>query len=350
VQTLITGTPGAGKTVEIVERIFLEKKKVITNVPILEEYQNENIEVIEDLYSYIKENLKYLYPLQKSRGELIEGAKTLEFFNIAIYWDECHMDLDKQDKEIVWLFTYHRHLNLDIILVTQQKGLIATAYRKIPEQFINAVSPSLRFNKNNFKYEVFTTFAMSKNTRISTYTKKSNPETFKKYKTGEKNQGDNTLRKKAYKILGGILLAPLFIYFIVQHFKAEERPPRENNTTKSQPPTTITTTNSLQFARPEQGVTLISKKEEAPPPTTTERAIRQYKKEIDKTFPVQVFICSKAKAIIFQGYYIKTEDTQILKKLSKIKNTKVNGFKFGDCVKFRFKKEAYSILLPELLN
>lgn len=342
-ETFLTGVPGSGKTAEAVRRLMQSPKDVITNISLNPDVvkTETGMEIIreDNLFSFIKDITSLLYPLRNSREELIQGAKDLGFFNKSIFWDECHMDLDKQDKEIIWVMTYHRHFNLDIVLITQQKALIATNYRKIPEEFINAVSPTLRLFQGSFTYHTFSTFSMSKGTKIGQYSVKINPDTFKYYQTGEKNSGTSSLRKKAYGYFFLFALVPLSFYLMYVYFGSGLTPgSKDTNTTKV-----------------ETNTTAVIQKQTPPPQPQPRRVIdvqkkltEDYKKEISKKFPHEVFVCQDY--IIYQGYLIRTKGNEIMQNLVKEKSLDVKNFSFGECKKRRYASKAGVILLPLIIN
>ena len=57
--------------------------------------------------------------------------------------------------------TYHRHLNHEILLITQNKSLINTIYRNIPEIFIKALPRSKAISQNTLRYFHYTEYRMT---------------------------------------------------------------------------------------------------------------------------------------------------------------------------------------------
>ncbi|MDD2640961.1 MAG: zonular occludens toxin domain-containing protein, partial [Arcobacteraceae bacterium] len=176
-------------------------------------------------YDKFYEKLKIVYEIfddGKNRDLALDKAKELNIFGISIYFDECHLKLSNQDKIIVWWFSWHRHLNQDIYLITQNKTTIAQKYRVYPEIYIFAEPATKRFNATTMRYVEYANYSMSKNQIIRRFTLKADPEIFKIYKTGEANKGQTYLRKKVYLISAFFLVPFIAFYFFITSFMSDE--------------------------------------------------------------------------------------------------------------------------------
>ncbi len=204
--TFVTGVPGSGKTVYAVYKMLSDKKEIYTNIDL---YSDSPIKFKKFNWEEYLEKITALYKINDDADGYIDLAKKMGIYNISIYFDECHIKLDSQKKEVVWWLSIHRHLSQDIMLITQNKGIVAQKYRLFPEIFIDAHRASLRFFTSTMKYSEYGTFAMQKKDRIRRFGHKYNKEIFTYYRTGARNKGVNTLRKRVYLLLA-FALVPIF--------------------------------------------------------------------------------------------------------------------------------------------
>ena len=80
-----------------------------------------------------------------------------------IFWDECHNDLQgnelgKADPIWVRFFSYHRHFNMDLILITQDITLIHRKYKPFIAKYYFGQNPSKRITSKTLKFKVYTDY------------------------------------------------------------------------------------------------------------------------------------------------------------------------------------------------
>ncbi len=198
----VVGIPGSGKTALAVNHIIKNKDndkytKIYTNI---NQFDFSKIQKAIDLnWEVIYESLVELHQLYKSKvtdDELIEYAKTHGLYQVLIVLDECHNFLDKKDTVLVWWLSYHRHLNQDIFLITQNLALVEAKYKAFAEVFYRASPSFLRFQHHVLKYTKFISSRMTKNDKFGVEkidTKKNN--VFAYYKSGDNSKGTNIILK-----------------------------------------------------------------------------------------------------------------------------------------------------------
>jgi zona occludens toxin len=90
--------------------------------------------------------------IEKATDEqLIEIAKQFNYYKASFFIDEAQNYLSKKQDHIMWFWTYHRHLNIDIYCITQNISYIHTDYKKNIEEFVRAVPSKFRINANTLR-------------------------------------------------------------------------------------------------------------------------------------------------------------------------------------------------------
>jgi len=234
--SLLVGTPGAGKTLYAIDII----KKIANN----DAYEFKNIEYVYtnisgfkfDLFKDNKvtfdkfimksfyEHLEVLFGIfcdnenNDNLDDLLQSyCKDNNLLNAYFIIDEAHNHFDNQDKIKNWWFTYHRHLNHEILLITQNKSLINTQYRNIPEVFIKAQPRSKAISKNVMRYFLYTEYRMTQ--KFSTSEITVNDTYFSIYKSGnvsnQKRVGVKFIKNFIFSIVAAVLLFSSLAYNMV---------------------------------------------------------------------------------------------------------------------------------------
>lgn len=248
--SLVVGFPGSGKSYYAVERIYNllsnEKKQefdvIFTNIGGIkfDFFPDSQIEFKklkeEELINYLTECFK-LYEQYKSYENvddyLIEYSKEKGFYKALIVFDECHDFFSNQDRVKIFWLTYHRHLHHELILLTQNKSLINSKYRAIPEQFIEAQPRSKKIFSNTLNYKHYASFAMRKTDLFKSSSLKTNQDIFSLYQSGNKSN-QKSIILKFILILGLGLLVAVFLFLnLFNSYKEEEEvieAPKEKKT------------------------------------------------------------------------------------------------------------------------
>ena len=227
--TFISGVPGSGKTYLAVTYMQKETKPICTNIEIKKEIKF-NVFVWKDFYRKIK----LLYKYKESSNKAIKLAKRINLYNIAIYYDECHLEMGSQDKIVIWWLSWHRHLDQTIYLITQSKGTLAQKYRAYPEIFLDAHPATKRIFGSVMRYTEFASYKMSKDDVIRKFSIKIDPKIFEIYRTGATNKGVNSLRKKLYMIVALFFVPIIAFWYIFNRFSPDVKEPtnEDSNITK----------------------------------------------------------------------------------------------------------------------
>ncbi len=256
--TLLTGTPGSGKTLLAIDKIikinsneakeFEHITHIYNNIAgfKFERYVDSKIknEKLEFNKLYVHLSMLYKMFLQYESNDKLDDilqnyCKEVNILNAYFIIDEAHNYFDNQDKVKNWWFTYHRHLNHEILLITQNKSLINTQYRNIPELFIKAQPRSKAISKNTLRYFNYTDYRMTQ--KFSTTEIKVNDTYFDLYTSGnvskQKLVGQKLIIGFVIFLIAFILI---FIYFIYKFWFAvpKYQQKQENTPPQNQPQTT----------------------------------------------------------------------------------------------------------------
>ncbi|EDM22858.1 zonular occludens toxin domain-containing protein [Caminibacter mediatlanticus] len=240
---LITGVPGSGKTYFAVnfiyEQINLKEpkyKKIYTNINLNFNKCNKIKKDfvlpldLDDLISRIEKDyeLSELFKQNKlfdeETGEIVrdydkyvrDKLKLFEPYEYSlIILDECHLYFtDKQDPKLLRFLSYHRHFDIDMFLITQNKSLINRKYLAFVENLYKGVNPSKRFFSKNFVYKVYGGYQEYKNNFVYNYRLKFNPKIASCY-----NSGSTKIPKSlSYKLIIPLILLIVFVFLIFKGY------------------------------------------------------------------------------------------------------------------------------------
>ncbi|TLP36948.1 zonular occludens toxin domain-containing protein [Arcobacter arenosus] len=247
--TFITGFPGSGKSYYEIDKIYNIMSKnhdlsknievIYTNINgiKLDKFPQNGIELkklnIDEFYKYLEQSFS-LYDLYKNSDNvdehLIKHSKEKGYFNCLIVFDECHDFLSNQDRVKIYWLTYHRHLHHEIDLLTQNKGLINSKYRAIPEIFIEAQPRSKKLFSNTLTYKHYASFAMRKNDLFNKSSIKTRKEVFDLYTSGNTSKQKSIVKKFILIVFIGLLIAGVLFYNLLLSFNFFENTDKKEDT------------------------------------------------------------------------------------------------------------------------
>jgi zona occludens toxin len=233
---LITGVPGSGKTYFAVHFIYdqLTSKnpkyqKIYTNINLDFEKCNKIKKdfvkplVLDDLLKRIEqdyllsEKFKNNELFGEDTGELItdydayvRGKLKLfeEYEHSLIILDECHLYFTEQvDSKMLRFLSYHRHFDIDMYLITQNKSLINRKYLPFVENMYIGVNPSKRLFSKVFSYKLYASYKEYKSNLVTTVKLKFDKKIADLY-----NSGSNKIHKS---LVSKILIPLIFLIFFL---------------------------------------------------------------------------------------------------------------------------------------
>lgn len=213
----ISGVPGSGKTYYAVTIMKNDKNVIHTNIDI-----KKDIQVIPFVWADYYKKISRIFKYKENSLKAIKLAKRFNIYGISIYYDECHLELQKQNKIVIWWLSWHRHISQTIYLITQSKGTLAQIYRAYPEIFVEAHPATKRIFGSVMRYTEFASYRMSKDDVIRKFQLKARQDIFEIYRTGAIIKGASSLRNRLYFwVLFGF--APIIgFYLLINSFKHDD--------------------------------------------------------------------------------------------------------------------------------
>ena len=151
--------------------------------------------------------------------------KEYGFTDCLFVIDEAHNFFKFLSPGALRMFTYHRHYDMDFLLITQDLRQLDRRLLGVTEKVIKAVNPTLRASKD-FKYKVYSGgYISNRDTNlIDRITLKADPDIFNLYNSGGTKQSKSYLLKLlatplmliSFVIIGYIALINYFPKFLVQ--------------------------------------------------------------------------------------------------------------------------------------
>lgn len=112
-----------------------------------------------------------------------------------IVWDECQNDLEENDPIWIRFFSYSRHFEIDMILITQDLSLIHRKYKAFMDKFYFGQNASKRFISKTLRYKVYCDSKEFKKFYIETISLKMTKEIHDFYDSGSYDVGKSQFQK-----------------------------------------------------------------------------------------------------------------------------------------------------------
>jgi zona occludens toxin len=232
----IDGIMGSGKTYYAVHKIYnsmQEYYKIYTNI---NEFNFKyNIQKLD--WSNLRAHLVNLNEIYKDEStddtNLVEYLSNNDIIGekkerTLLVIDEAHNFFDKKDDILTWFITYHRHIYIDVILITQSYTLLNREYYKLMEYYIMATHASRRLISSNFSYQKYMSAPFNDKSFVGYETLSHNKVVFDLYQSGDKVKVKSFARKYLlYAIIIIIALLVGFSLFLNKFFSPQKA--LENN-------------------------------------------------------------------------------------------------------------------------
>ena len=222
----IIGRMGSGKSYRVVYEILDHTKKseydlIWHNVGGLRDFKNVKSVSFSDIFEKkIPLLYDYYHEIDRTDNELIEEFKRI--FNVTtsriiFYCDEAHRyfgDLEKSKRDkIKWFVTYHRHLFLEIVAITQSSTLINKDFHKLINETYYAYPKSKQVNPFKLRYSYHVGFPETDRNFIEVDTIPKQKKIFNLYVSGDKVRAKSPI----FKFLGYFLLLFLVVLYLSKY-------------------------------------------------------------------------------------------------------------------------------------
>lgn len=223
--SIITGVPGSGKSFKAVNDIVSQLvnpksdfQYLYTNIAGFDfdlmrsklKKNRLNQKCFELKNSILNKHISAMYEIyideSKTEEDLIEYSKKHHLYKSYIVFDEAHNFFGIPSTEKIWFLTYHRHIYLEIVLITQNIALIHRLYLKVIEVYFDAHRRSNAIT-NAFKYSFYTSDKFEKENRLDIIKISPDSKLFELYISGDSVKG----KKVVYKFIAIIAIAVIVI-------------------------------------------------------------------------------------------------------------------------------------------
>jgi zona occludens toxin len=152
-----------------------------------------------------------------------KGAYSL-YMDSLIIIDECHLYFeDRADDKLIRFLSYHRHFNIDIDLITQNKNLINKKYLSFIETMYMAYPASKRFFSKSFRYKKYASYQEYHANIMGNESLKLSEHVFSLYSSGSNVLSKSILSKLFLPII--ILSFATFVaFFLLTDSMQEDKP------------------------------------------------------------------------------------------------------------------------------
>jgi len=138
----------------------------------------------------------------------------------------------KLSSELIWFITQHRHLYIEVILLTQDVSLIRSDY-KLFNEIYDAVPPVKQFDKNYFTYHQYAGLPISEGNYVGKIKLKRDQKIFAMYQSGDKVESPNILKRFIWMAVAAVLIVGVSLYLLFDQFGGKKKKVTENSSKKT---------------------------------------------------------------------------------------------------------------------
>lgn len=193
-----------------------DKKKEIDSQynSLLDQYELDLIAYKKHLKQN-KSNAERLNDLKKHYDKTVKDAGVYDIFiDSLIIIDEFHLYFEERSDEVLIRFlSYHRHFDIDMYLITQNKNLINKKYLSFVETMYVAYPASKRIFSKAFRYKKYASYQEYHGNIMGTTSFSLKKKVFELYSSGSNTIGKSYFSKMAMPIVVVLSLSVLaYIY------------------------------------------------------------------------------------------------------------------------------------------
>ncbi len=230
----IDGLQGSGKSYYAVAKIKEKKSeyfKVLTNIDSFKFFDNVELLKFNELLDVLGDcQAKYDNEEDDSvlKAILIDKGYISKDKPLLLVIDEAHNFFDKKNDLLTWFITYHRHLYIDVYLITQTYSLIHYSYHKLIQEYIHALPQDRQIFGGKFKYQKHIAVPYNKQfTQAGNEYLKLDKSIFNMYQSGDKVRSKSVIRKYLYYVIALAVGGGFAFYYMIQYFFMPSEPTLE---------------------------------------------------------------------------------------------------------------------------
>jgi len=222
---LITGLQGSGKSYKAMYDMYYGQNKyykIHTNMDGLRE--TDKI-IILNFKTFTDDVLTQCYNIivnqSKEYKQVIEYLQTISLLpedvsqnnRVLLVIDEAQNYFSKKSPILSWFITQHRHLYIELILITQKYTLLHSDYHLFNIAY-NAFPPVKQFSKSSISYNEYAGLPMNSDNFVRKFSIKKEENVFDMYVSGDKVDSPNVIKRYIFMIifLVAIVLVGVFYF------------------------------------------------------------------------------------------------------------------------------------------
>jgi len=221
---IVEGTPGSGKTYYAVNYLIDNFFDYDSFYDEYKEKSNKNVLVISNIDSLRVPHLDLDMLIDRFTLEKFFTVENFEKIqkqyrvkNIVVIIDEAQKYFDRKfyNKDVFFFFQYHRHLGVDIFLITQSKNTLAKELVVLAEYIVRALPRSVQ--PNSFIYHFYTVDG----DKLFTKSLRKKKDVFRAYssmKVDEITKPKNVVFSKFLFAVVAVGISLFSFYFVLNHF------------------------------------------------------------------------------------------------------------------------------------
>lgn len=165
--------------------------------------------------------------------ELISKLKEYGYYKALIVIDEAHNYFNKKNDDVLlWLLTYHRHLFIDIDLITQNVKLISSDYSCLAQEFYKAAPPTLRIFQNKMRYTQYLDNNFFMNRVVKRFSLPALQYVFDLYISGDDTRSKSLILKIIFIFFTLCIFILIVFNFFLSSFSGSDDIPQPNQNKK----------------------------------------------------------------------------------------------------------------------
>jgi zona occludens toxin len=233
---LLEGLQGSGKSYYATYMMLHEKDsyyRILTNIDGIKttdkikplEFKKFTDEILLDCYNLqVGEDASFDDVIKLLQEKEILPENVSKDNRVLLVIDEAQNYFGKSVKlvpALVWFITQHRHLYIELYLITQKYTLLRDDYKLFNVTY-QAFPPVKQFSRKKIKYKEFAGLPYPPTNFVKTFTLPKEQEVFDMYISGDKVESPSILKRFFLMFVGIAIFLVLIIFYFISNFAGKE--------------------------------------------------------------------------------------------------------------------------------